>query len=86
MASTSDSLEIVSEKSDNSESDDEHLKTTVSILDKLKSPTASDLHRKRKMKCNPPRGLKKRSTTTELIVSFRAQKRESQSASERIPS
>ena len=72
MASTSDSCEIITERSDNSELDEEnesndssedHLQSAVSILDKLKSPTASDLHRKRKMKSNPPHGLK-RSTSS----------------------
>ena len=32
----------------------------ISILDRLKAPTQSDLHRKRKTKSNPPRGKKKR--------------------------
>ena len=33
----------------------------ISILDRLKAPTQSDLHGKRKMKSNPPRGKKEAS-------------------------
>uniref|UniRef100_A0A1X7UYG9 U1-type domain-containing protein n=1 Tax=Amphimedon queenslandica TaxID=400682 RepID=A0A1X7UYG9_AMPQE len=75
MASTSDSCEIISERSDNSELDEEndspedHLQSAVFILDKLKSPTPSDLHRKRKMKSYPPHGLKKSSTTSSSSAS-----------------
>ena len=29
---------------------------TISLLDRLRSPTASDLARKRKVHCNPPTG------------------------------
>ena len=35
------------------------LYTTVSLLSRLKSPTLADLARKRKVKTNPPKGIKK---------------------------
>ena len=33
------------------------LQPVLSVLDHLKSPTASDLSRKRKIPCNPPKGM-----------------------------
>ena len=45
------------------EESDANEQVTVSILDRLKAPTPSDLHRKRKTKVNPPCG-KKRSTSS----------------------
>ena len=34
-------------------------KESVSLLDRLRSPTPSDLARKRRIPCNPPKGTKK---------------------------
>ena len=60
MASSSRSSSIVSTESfvesgdDSEEEASEDSSRAVSLLNRLKSPTASDLSRKRKVHCNPP--------------------------------
>ena len=70
MASSSRSSSILSTESfvesgdDSDESEEEageDSSRAVSLLDRLKSPTASDLSRKRKVHCNPPTGKRRSS-------------------------
>ena len=51
--------DLGSESTDTTSGEIHDKSPVVSILDRLKSPTSSDLARKRKVPTNPPKGVKK---------------------------
>ena len=55
---TADTLEKYAKHQGEEQHGEEHVATT-SILDALKAPALSDLTRKRKVHCNPPKGKRR---------------------------